>query len=168
MEALDPESEQIREVFAQYGRAMYEAQCVERELVILSPRLYGMNNRTTTRAEVEGLFDDFFGKTLGTVVRRLEASVGLPLGLEGRIKRALSIRNFLAHNFFWERAGRLVSHEGREKILAELRELSAFLGELDAEMTALSRDWRRANGVTDKRVGHELQELIARSEEPVK
>ena len=32
---LDPESEQIREVYARFGLAVYSAQCLERELAML-------------------------------------------------------------------------------------------------------------------------------------
>lgn len=31
---MDPESEQIREVYARYGLAMFQAQCLERALAM--------------------------------------------------------------------------------------------------------------------------------------
>lgn len=166
MEAIDPESQQIRDVYAQYGLAMYYAQCVERQLAIVAPMLHGMNIWTTTRDQLEKLLDELFKKTLGTVIKTLETSVGLPSGFEDRLRNALRLRNFLAHEFFWERAGTFTHEQGRHQMLTELREAAVFLAELDEEMSVLARNWTRDQGVTDEVIRAQMNKLTAHGARP--
>jgi hypothetical protein len=161
MEVLESESQQIRDIYAQYGVAIYYAQCVERELAILAPMLHGMTRRNTTRKDFEKLLEEFFRGTLGTAIRKLETSVGLPPGFEERLRRALALRNFLAHNFFWDRAGDFTHERGRAHMLTELFQAASFLERLDDELSVITRDWSRKNGVTDDLIRTEMRKLTA-------
>jgi len=53
-------------------------------------------------------FDTEFEKTLGRLISRLSQRVRIPSGLADRMKRALEIRNLLAHNYFWERSAQFL------------------------------------------------------------
>ena len=63
---LDPESEQIKEVYARYGLAMYQAQCLERQVAILLSLLHADPTKTT-RLEFNHLLDSLFEQTLGAL-----------------------------------------------------------------------------------------------------
>ena len=158
---MDAESESIREVFARYGLAMYQAQCVERQLAIAAPMLHGMDPRTVTGDQVGDLLDSLFGRTFGAVISTLERSVGLPTGFESRLRKTLRLRNWLAHDYFWERAGEFNSTPGRDKMIQELEESATFLGALDAELTHESSAYYKSLGITGELLESLTQRLIA-------
>ena len=151
----------IHDVYAHYGLAMYQAQCVERQLILLGPMLHGFKPTTATRADVEELWRDLEKKTLGAVISSLSKTVGLPEGFEDRLKGALKVRNWLAHNYFWERAAHFVTPSGRERMRTELDEKAAFLEELDHELTELGEKYRRSVGVSDDMVRDIAAKLAA-------
>ena len=62
MEQLDPESYQIREVYARYGLAMYQAQCVERQLALLLITEYRPGPSRITRSQYDHLLEAHFEK----------------------------------------------------------------------------------------------------------
>src|SRR4051812_37730377 len=93
----DSLGQDIHDVYAHFGVAMYAAQCVERQLVILAPMLHGMHPEHTTRAELDSLWDRMFAQPMGQTLRELERASRLPVGFEDRMKRALQLRNWLAH-----------------------------------------------------------------------
>ena len=156
---LPPEASQRRETFARYGRAMYHAQCVERQIAILlatncNPEL---QSKGVAPEDWDRYFDDAFKKTLGQLVNTIKKQVEVSASLGARLKNAVSHRNWLSHNYFWERAGPLLSWEGREKMIAELTHVGDELQMLDKELTAVSDKWLKANGISERDVERELE-----------
>lgn len=139
---------------------MYAAQCVERQLVILAPMLLGIHPTATTRAELDALWDRMFSQPMGRTLRELERNGLLLMGFQDRLERALRLRNRLAHNYFWERAGEFMEETGRAEMRTELSEAAEFLHSLDDELVQMTRVWRRSIGVSDVMIAEELRRLI--------
>jgi len=160
VETLGPESHQIREVYALYGLAMYQVQCVERQLAILLATEYGPGPKRITRTQFDELFKSYFDRTFGGVLRKMLKDSSVPVGLEERLRRALDTRNMLAHRYFWDRAAWIVSSEGRTKMLRELQDDIDFLDDLDADLTKISEDWAKRHGITQKDLDLSLKKLL--------
>ena len=77
-----------------------------------------------------------FGQTMGRTLSELERQGALPAGFESRLKRALKLRNWLAHDYFWERASEMASTAGRDLMRTELAEAAEALYALDDELVA--------------------------------
>ena len=100
MSDLDPESEQIREVYAHYGLAMYWAQCLEQSIFQHLLFFDHFPSAVRTYATSESWAEDFkqyeaqeLRKAMGQLIRRLH-EVGLPMGsIESELTNALSSRN---------------------------------------------------------------------------
>lgn len=98
------------DVLVAYGKAMREAQRLERCLWQLSVchnvAVSVVKKRVVEPDEVEAAFGEYDGKTLGARVRRYRkelSGLGLPpLSQEAssKLDNALAVRNFLAHHFF--------------------------------------------------------------------
>lgn len=43
---------EIHDVYGHFGLAMYAAQCLERQIVILAPMLFGMHPRSNARSDL--------------------------------------------------------------------------------------------------------------------
>ena len=121
----DPES--TRETFARFGLAAYQAQCVEKQLAILVATVHNpefLSVETDTR---ERFFQVEFEKTLGQLVRTLGERVSIAPDLEERLRNALRLRNWLMHDYFWDRAAEVMTADGQSRMVPELQEAADFL-----------------------------------------
>jgi hypothetical protein len=66
------------------------------------------------------------------------------------LRRALVVRNHLAHNFFAEADRAILSTDGRERLISELSEAADFLASVDAELTGIYENWMIARGITTR------------------
>ena len=68
-EHIDNVSEQVKEVYAYFGLAMYKAQCVERQLAMILATRYGPGPSKITRTEFDDLLESLFSNTMGWLIR---------------------------------------------------------------------------------------------------
>ena len=157
-ENLDPESEQIREVFGRFGLAMYNAQCLERELVIILATKYGPGPSKITRAQLGSIFDDLESKTLGHLVGKIFREISDDE--QARLKKALTTRNWLVHGYFWERATEFASQSGRASMVEELQEAADEFAALDNLFTERTIEWGETVGITRESLEKQLARLL--------
>lgn len=150
IEDIDPESWHVREVYAKFGLAVYQGQVLEHEIVNLivwsgvGDGTYASYEDTTT-ANVE-----MFRKTMGTL-KKVLLSRRIDLGhFEADLIKAVTLRNFLAHNYFRERAAAFMTHEGRERMMAELDSSTEFFERLDGELTTFTHEIIKSFGLLEE------------------
>jgi hypothetical protein len=137
-EEMDPESWLAREVYANFGLAMYAAQVLEHEIVNLIAWTDVSNKGYAERGEIDTLYESLFRETFGSLRNRLVEKRQDINHLEDKLKRALALRNFLAHHYFRERASAAMYEEGKRHMISELRKARDLFGELDAELTTFT------------------------------
>ena len=106
-----------RELFARYGYAMHNAQCLEKQLAIMlalaDPGFF------TECPQVRGsLFDAALSETFGAIWKKLSAVVPFGKDVVDRIYEAKTARNHLAHNYFWQHAADLLDARKQELSIA--------------------------------------------------
>lgn len=150
VEEIDPESWHCREVYAKFGLAMYQGQVLEHEIVNLIV-WSGVNTGTySNRQEFDIANVEMFKKTMGTLKKVLMAH-RIDLGyLEDELVKAVRLRNFLAHNYFRERASALMDEDGRDRMIAELDQAVEFFGHVDAQLTPFTNKILESFDVLDK------------------
>ena len=159
-EDLPLEAQQRREVFASFGVAMYYAQCLEHQL---GSMLASMCNRQFLEVPPEdrdAFYDRELSKTLGQMVRTLKNTISIPPSLEDRLKKAVDIRNWLAHRYFCERAREILSLREREHMISELQEQADFLQVLDREFTKIMEKWMERLGVSKEDINEEMRKFL--------
>jgi hypothetical protein len=157
---LDPESEQIREVYAQFGLAIYSAQCLERELAMLlaasgTPEYF-------TAWDYDDRLAGNFDATFGALVKMFAEKAGpsdQPLLAE--LEKAVGDRNELVHGYFWNRSVEFASTDGRGQMLDELAALVKSFDTLDAKVSALVHDLMQKRGVTEHVVQAQFEKLMS-------
>lgn len=160
VDILDPESHQIREVYARFGLAMYQAQCLERTLAILMATVYGPGPQKSRRTQYDALLESNFRKTLGSFINQLRKRVSIAVDLELRLSEALEKRNWLAHNYFWERAPRFMKEEGRESMIKELQEIADYFAEIDSKLTMIVTEWGEKHGITEEVIQQQMETFM--------
>jgi hypothetical protein len=127
MDQLDP---QVRDVYAEYGCAMGEAQLLERYLVYVivaahqQPRPGPM-----TAEEYDEMLAELSTRTLGQLVAKLKR-FGLPPTFSTNLGEAQHLRNWLAHHYFRDRAEAFQTEAGRAEMIRELDEIGDRLYKL--------------------------------------
>jgi hypothetical protein len=146
-EDLPADAAQRRETFARFGLAMFHAQCLERQVGILLATTFNPDFFRTSPEERDRFFACEFAKTLGRLVVTLHQRINVPHGLDGRLRRAVELRNWLAHEYFWQRPGSILTWDGRERMIAELQGAADFLNAVDEELTSITDNWLNHVGV---------------------
>ena len=132
------------DVLHAFGAAAYNAQVMERKLIILLSAIVAARDPRTANRTYDRAFGNFDAKTLGPVIKALGQAIELPEGLDARLKRALRFRNMLIHDFFWNHAEDELSEAGRSTMLRELAEISTSFYELAGETEAVTKAFMSA------------------------
>ncbi len=162
----EPDDDLIREVYARFGLAYYQSECLHRELC-MTLALSGLPSRDLiTCPRVEERLAQAFSLTLGDVATKLEGV--LPAELGGELREAIDRRNFLAHHFWFERAHLMFSVEDLRQLLVELDGYAALFDRLDTRVTEWAEPKRRELGITEEVVQASLRRILAgESDEPL-
>ena len=158
--SIERESEEVREVFARYGLAIYQAQCLERQLSLILATRYGPGPTRISGEELDENLEGLFSRTLGHLVQQIRTLEELSDEEEGQLHEALRKRNWLVHGYFWERAVEFLSESGRASMIRELAEAADFFDALDELFTNRTMEWGATVGITEQSVDQELQRLI--------
>ncbi len=164
MEKLDENAQQRRETFARYGLAMYHAQCVEKSLAILVSSVFNKEFLPSIAGRRGEIQDEVFSKTIGRLLARLRKQVTVPLNLDRTLEDAWHKRNWLAHEYFFVRAGQIMTTRGREKMIEELTDLSDFFSKVDAHLVSIYEKWSKKIGLPQAVLDENLRNLIEESE----
>ena len=160
VEHIDPESAQIREVYAYFGLAMYQAQCLERQLAMILATKYGPGPTRITSREFDALLEGLFRRTLGHLVNEIGALVEVSEDEKEQLRDALSKRNWLAHHYFWNRAVEFLSESGRASMIIELQEVAETFQALDQILTNRTVEWAETFGITQQSIDEHMERLF--------
>lgn len=144
------EGEHVKEVFAYFGRAYYEAGVLETGLAIALMQIdflgrvrnqYLANlGKSFDRSQYEAEFDRYMenqhAQTLGNLIKRVSVLPELSDGIKDRLKEAKKRRDFLGHHYFRERAVEFSNRTGRDKMIAELNEDGDMFEAIDRDIYA--------------------------------
>lgn len=167
MSELDTDAYLNRETFAHYGLAIYHAQCVEKSLAILVSSVFNREFLGSSFNRREAIQDEVFTKTVGRLLKRLKEQITIPPNLDKTLAEALKKRNWLAHDYFWERAGHMLTAHGKKKMIEELTNLSDFFSKLDAHLTKISEKWLKTIGISEETINEHINKLKQNAKENI-
>jgi len=159
---LDIKSQQIREVFANYGLALYQAQCLEKQIAILLGGKYEIKPQKLTRYRYDEILDSHMEHTFGKLVHDLQSKMNLSSDINNKLELAVEQRNWLAHFYWWDRVSEFNYHNGRELMLDELKKIATLFEELDEYFVAIAKNWLNDIGVTQEILDTCQTELLAK------
>ena len=155
--ALDPESEQVREVYAHYGLAMYWAQCLEQSIFQhllffdhFPKAVASYTSPENWAADYDKYESQELGKTMGRLIQHLREVGSSTEAIETVLSTALKSRNWLAHGYFADRAIDFTLPEGRSRMIAEIDVLCDQFRECAAQLDAVSVPAARKLGFSDE------------------
>ena len=157
---LDDHNYQVREVYAQYGLSSYLGQVMEKGVVNLLTLHANVESSSPTQQSFDAFFERFAKYTLGRLIVAVERAFPAEVETIAALRRALPIRNSLAHDFFWDRATQLMSISGREAMLAEVISMHEVFQEADLLVSALVRRVAEGGGISPELFAANLAEAM--------
>jgi hypothetical protein len=158
-EDIEPSSEEIKEVYAQFGLAYYLSEMLHRGLCNLYLYVHLPEDGLITRPRVEEHLSAAEETTLGQLVLKLQDFVLEPL--YSRLQHAAKRRNFIAHYFWFERIHLLKSRKGVMTLLEDLDEDAQLFSEMDEEIERLSELLKPKLGLPEELFDQVLAEVLA-------
>lgn len=143
-----PTDELTREMYARFGLAYYHSEVLHRGLCIILSMSDLPRKDLITRPRVEERLSHAFSLTLGDVVNELVGKI--PDEYSTRLEKARDTRNFLAHNFWFDRAHLMFQADHIRQLIGELDAYTEFFNRLDQEISQWFRGKRQELGLTDE------------------
>ncbi len=160
-------AEEVKEVYARFGLAFYHAQVLEHSIVnallildLIPTRRHNVSSQDEWESIVEAFMGHHFEATMGRMIQNLRSVTEVPSDLEVRLRDALRRRNWLAHDFFRERAVELTTSAGRDQMISEVDECRACFEASDERLEEIVTPVRNKVGITDQLLEQKLQEMI--------
>src|SRR5450755_1283392 len=157
---LSDDAREIKEVSALFGRAVFFIQAFERQLGITIASVCLSDPDSVTREQYDALLSKNFKKTLGQLFHKMKDDLHIADEIKQEIETALQLRNFLIHNYFWERMLQFNTSIGRQAMLEELYHACTVFQEVDSKVEALTKAWGAKRGVTEQDYAEELEKLL--------
>jgi hypothetical protein len=158
-DSSEPTSDDVKEVYARFGLAYYQAEVLYRGLCNLYCASQVPPTGPVTRHRVEEHLRTAFEMTLGQLLARLQTI--LPPPLLDRLVVALDRRNFIAHHFWYERIHLMPSLNGIEAMVAELAQDTELFQELDREVEKIIEPLHLRMGVTPELFVMAVNDIIS-------
>jgi hypothetical protein len=162
------ESEHVKEVYARFGLAIYYAQVLEHGLVnalvildLIPSRRHLARSGEEWGTEVDAFMDRHFETTMGRLMKNLRDVTQVGVDLENLLCDAIKKRNWLAHNYFRERATEFMSSAGREQMLREVDECRDLFQTADQRLEGIVAPLRSKAGITDELLECEYRRMLA-------
>lgn len=165
---IPAKNEEVREVYARFGLAIYSAQCLEHGLVNaflylhLIPSKMPRSHSKEWEDDVDSFASKHFEHTLGRMIKDLEGFTNVSPNLSKKLSEALKIRNWLAHDYFRERAREFLSHEGRTIMINELDDATNTMNEADAELSVTLDPILKKYGITEELIAKTSEEMLSK------
>ena len=163
-EGIDYPNWITREVFAHFGLAMYCGQVLEKDIVNLIVCLKFDKKQEKTLKEWDRLTEIIHKLTLGQLKNEINKEASISNDFKKILIELVEIRNFLAHQFFWDHAGKFCLLEGKTELISELDEYRDKFKEGQVYINKRIRVIFKDRGFTDKwvddRMKKEMETII--------
>ena len=140
LEDITPESWLTREIYANFGLALYMAQALEQGIVNLALYTGVRDGNVGTFDAAEADDTALFRRTMGQLKNRLMDRRPDVAEFEGMLGRAVRLRNFLAHQYFRQRSAAFGTEDGQTRMIEELTKARDFFEEVDARLDPLTME----------------------------
>jgi len=116
-----PEQAELAPVYAEFGAAVHDTQVLEFGLMLLMALATRYEDADFGSSAVESLSSVDAGKTVGELFRAVRKKEHFTSPERKAIHKAIRLRNDLVHRFMVQKVEALLTAEGRQGLLGEIR-----------------------------------------------
>lgn len=167
---MDTEDEQCKNVYANFGLAIYSAQCLEQAIIqclVMMEHFPKAVPEYSNKENWEAQYDEFYNqessRTMGQLIGRFQ-KIGIPsTEIDEKLRSSLKMRNWLAHSYFSERAMAFMNEQGRQSMIKELKEARDHFHEIDNELMQITLEIAESYGMTEEFFNEVMEQMIHES-----
>ncbi|MBU5635606.1 hypothetical protein KOM00_02555 [Geomonas sp. Red69] len=148
----------LNPIYLEMGAAVQDCQRIELYISFIVTLLIDLSDGDLTEQEFLGTMESLGAQTLGRLMEEIKQKVGFTDQSVYALRKALKARNFLIHRFYNERSDLLLTNEGREKALREIRAKRAELNTANAMLDPVMKDLIRLKGIDMDQFRTELEQ----------
>ena len=162
------EEEQVRDVYAFYGLAMYWAQCLEQRIFIhlifldfFPNNVNSFKNSTKWTSDFAAYEEKELGKTMGRLLQKLKDEGQPTKTVNSLLSVARKKRNWLAHSYFSQLSVELTVQTGRSHMITELQAMIEMFRQATTKFDNITTPIARRYGYTEEMEAKAMVELLA-------
>lgn len=153
------ESEElVKEVYARFGLAYYYGECLHKQLCNIYTLGGYQSLKSMTKPRVDEKLKYAYSLTLGNL--KNEVLNLIPDIFHESLEMAVQKRNFLAHDFWFERAHLFLTEEGKIEMINELDEHANCYHKLDIHLTNEFKNKFADLGLNESLLEESLQSIL--------
>lgn len=144
---IDQQSD-LNEIYVNFGQALCFAQILEHGLKIsnIFADVVASSDSNGNEADFDPFTDKYLKNTMGQLVLKLKERTTVPTESEQKLVElnqllleSVTLRNYLAHRFFFDRMIDTAEKIGREKMIQELKSAQKLFLRADALLAQVAR-----------------------------
>jgi hypothetical protein len=148
-DGLTAQERHTRDLYGNFGRAIYMAQAVEASLK--GALVLAQLDKYEVRPDFEQEWNSNFTEMLGRLVPKLVPYLDREDDLVSDIWIARMVRNQLVHHFFWDHTADIQSRDGVDRMIAECQAATALFEEVDERLYGVMLRFAEAHDVAPAR-----------------
>ncbi|QWV94134.1 hypothetical protein KP004_02790 [Geomonas oryzisoli] len=148
----------LNPIYLEMGAAVQDCQRIELYISFIVTLLIDLSDGDLSEQEFRGTMESLGAQTMGRLMEEIKQKVGFTDDSVRALRKALKARNFLIHRFYNERSDLLLTHEGREKALGEIRVNRAALHTANTMLDPVMKDLIRLKGIDMDQFRTELEQ----------
>ena len=150
----------MKEVYAFFGLAAFNAQVLEKGLVNFAMAYRLLEDDILTREYWLINYESINSNTFGSLLKKVKRHVDIPKIVLEYLHKSLEKRNWLAHNFFSDRSMHMSDEDGMLVMIEELRELVSLFHITDKLLDTVYMNVWAKFGVDDDWIKNAIQESL--------
>ena len=158
---LGNSDDSANEMLAAFGLTFFVANALEHDIInvmILVRKANG--SHPPSPQEIGALFDRFEHKTMGKLIRELKNHIEVKDALNDSLNTALTMRNWLAHHYFYDRSVEMCTEPGKKDMAIELRKMLSTFQQTQNHVQGIIKRLRDHIGITDEMLKQYHNELV--------
>jgi hypothetical protein len=146
-DGMDDDNYHTRDVYANFGLAIYHAQVLEHGVVNLLTLAKLAPDPAATRKAYDITMDHHFAQVFGRLVKEVTSYLGDDAELLTDLKHAVEVRNDLVHRYWRQRIGLTQTARGRNRMISELRDAVQLFMDVDERLTPVTLAYAAVRGI---------------------
>jgi len=147
-DGMDDEDYHTREVYANFGLAIYHAQVLEHGVVNLLTFAKLFPDPAATRQAYDTAMDHHFSQVFGRLAKEVTPYLGNDAELLTDLKHAVEVRNHLVHRYWRQKIGLTQTARGRNRMIGELRDTIQLFVNVDSRLDSILVAYAATSRVT--------------------
>ena len=151
-----------KEIYAHFGLAVYYAQVLEEQAIVMIAICRQVKNKLTTQGQVDNLWDDYHlgVRTLGMLINEIKQLYNISDNDFKELKNVLRFRNYITHDYFRLNIELFYSDLGQKRMIKDFIEFRDRAKSLDDKLLQYLKIYSDKIGMSPERIDEIMKQTI--------